>query len=119
MALTSKRFSRDAALQSAANNSPPLRAGAAGDGVKTLQASLVELGFAMPVSTKQGKISADGIYGAETTKVVRDFQNKHGLSADGVAGRDTLTRIDQIYAGLEAAAAAKERFLDRAAYGWT
>lgn len=34
-------------------------------------------------------ISADGKYGANTERAVKDFQRKHGLKADGVFGRDT------------------------------
>jgi len=34
--------------------------------------------------------SLDGDYGAGTQKAVTDFQKRHGLTQDGVAGRDTL-----------------------------
>lgn len=34
-------------------------------------------------------ISADGKFGADTERAVKDFQRKHGLKADGVFGRDT------------------------------
>lgn len=51
-------------------------------GVKVLQADLNKLGF--------GPIDVDGSYGRETRAAVRAFQIKHGLQADGYAGRQTL-----------------------------
>lgn len=35
----------------------------------------------------------DGIYGSKTTKAVRSFQRKNGLTADGVAGPATLKAL--------------------------
>jgi hypothetical protein len=52
----------------------------------------------MPISFRGGK--PDGIYGKETTAVVRQFQIDQGFSPDGWdgrAGRDTLTRLDQLF----------------------
>ncbi len=37
--------------------------------------------------------SVDGIYGAKTEAAVKRFQQKHGLTADGVAGPATLAKI--------------------------
>lgn len=37
--------------------------------------------------------SVDGIYGAKTEAAVKSFQQKHGLTADGVAGPATLAKI--------------------------
>lgn len=112
MALTSRRFAGAEPLQAAARNAPPLRSGAAGKGVELLQGALLDLGFPLPVSTGNGARRADGVYGNETAKAVRDFQTGEGLSADGVAGRDTLTRLDQILSAEDAkrrAVAAAER----------
>jgi len=119
MALISQRLGRNQHLQTAATNKPPLRAGSNGEGVKTLQAALVELRFRMPISTHNGKIAGDGIYGEETTKTVRLFQQQQGLSADGIAGTDTLNRLDQIFVGREAKASTRDRFFDMLNTLWT
>ena len=119
MALLSQRFGRSPKLQTAALNSPPLRSGSSGDAVKTLQASLVELRFPMPISTHAGKISGDGIYGVETAKIVKIFQVEQGLTVDGVAGTDTLHRLDQIYLAKEAREALRDRMTLRMASLWT
>jgi peptidoglycan hydrolase-like protein with peptidoglycan-binding domain len=99
MALSSPRFSRDRDLQLASQNRPPLEEGARGDGVKILQRALIDLDFDMPKSTTTG--SPDGVYGLETKATVQAFQRDNGLTADGVAGQDTLNRLDQIFSALE------------------
>jgi peptidoglycan hydrolase-like protein with peptidoglycan-binding domain len=109
MPLVSRRFSRNDRLQTAARNSPPLGHGATGVAVEILQSTLVELGFPMPISTRNGQIAADGIFGTETANTVRAFQKLQGLSADGIAGRDTLGRLDQIVSAREAAHMAQDR----------
>jgi peptidoglycan hydrolase-like protein with peptidoglycan-binding domain len=99
MALSSPRFKRDPNLRLAANNQPSLKVGARGEAVKILQQALIDLGFAMPRSNTGG--FPDGIYGSETEATVKAFQRANALSADGIAGRDTLLRLDQIYAARE------------------
>ncbi len=37
--------------------------------------------------------SVDGVYGWRTANAVKDFQRKHGLTADGIAGPATLAKI--------------------------
>ena len=95
MALSSARLSRNKDLQAAAENRPPLEVGSNGDAVAILQRALIDLGFSMPKSTQSG--SPDGIYGGETQATVQAFQRANGLTADGIAGRDTLNRLDQIF----------------------
>ena len=57
------------------------RQGDSGSAVTTIQTKLKRWGyFDGPV---------DGIYGSKTTKAVRSFQRKNGLTADGVAGPAT------------------------------
>lgn len=115
MPLVSRRFAGNEQLEAAARNAPALRVGAAGKGVGLLQAALLDLGFPMPVSTGHGAKRADGVYGYETAKTVRAFQGRENLAADGVAGRDTLTRLDQICAAGEAtrrAVAAAQRAMN-------
>jgi peptidoglycan hydrolase-like protein with peptidoglycan-binding domain len=56
-----------------------LAPGTVGDTVKKLQQSL--------------GIAADGQYGQNTAKAVREFQSKNGLDADGLAGPATLAKM--------------------------
>lgn len=59
--------------------------GDSGSAVTTIQTKLKRWGyFDGPV---------DGIYGSKTTKAVRSFQQKNGLTADGVAGPATLKAL--------------------------
>jgi len=94
MALTAARFTSIAQLVRASQNSPPLAQGATGQGVQALQLALVELGFAMPRSTKEGTRLPDGIFGPETRSVVTEFQRAKGLKPDGIAGLMTLRALD-------------------------
>jgi peptidoglycan hydrolase-like protein with peptidoglycan-binding domain len=73
-----------------------LHLGDTGNAVKCLQIALVAAGFPLPGSTKRGTVRADGIFGLETQGAVIKFQQSNGLQADGLAGRMTLTRLDQI-----------------------
>jgi peptidoglycan hydrolase-like protein with peptidoglycan-binding domain len=98
MALRSKLFAGSPRLETAAASSPPLRRSERGDAVSRLQTALVAVGFPMPVSTCGGTRPADGIYGDETVMVVGKFQVREKLSADGIAGRDTLSRLDALLA---------------------
>ncbi len=118
MALISRRFADNERLQIAAENSPPLKKGATGKAVEILQRTLIDLGFAMPNSTAQGKKLADGIYGDETARTVLAFQAQQGLQQDGVAGRDTLNRLDQLLAAAEAMKSAM-RPIEAQRYVWT
>jgi peptidoglycan hydrolase-like protein with peptidoglycan-binding domain len=95
MALRSPRFAQNQRLQRAANNNPPLRCGETGEAVRLLQQALIDLGFPMPISVRRFG-SPDGIYGNETTTRVREFQTNNGLSADGIAGHDTLAKLDAL-----------------------
>jgi hypothetical protein len=65
-----------------------LKRGSRGNDVKTLQTNLTKLGF--PCG------SIDGIFGEKTEKAVREFQKKHGLSIDGIAGPKTLGKIAEL-----------------------
>ena len=55
-----------------------------GDAVTKLQNRLVKLGYIN---------KATGYYGSDTVKAVKNFQNQHGLSADGMAGVNTLNKL--------------------------
>ena len=94
MALTSQRMANNRRLQAAAENSPPMRKGETGEAVQILQQALIQTGFPMPVSTQAG--SPDGIFGNETVNTVYRFQAREGLQRDGIAGHDTLHRLDDL-----------------------
>ena len=52
-----------------------------GDNVKSLQKSLISLGYL------KGK--ADGVFGSKTEEAVKKFQKANDLTVDGLAGADT------------------------------
>ena len=56
--------------------------------VLLLQTHLAQLGFF--------DVEPTGYYGEITETAVKDFQRAYGLDADGIAGPDTLSRIDEI-----------------------
>lgn len=61
--------------------------GSTGNEVKSIQKKLRELGFYSG--------SVDGIYGSQTQSAVKKFQKSVGITADGIAGKNTL-----LYLGL-------------------
>ena len=63
-----------------------LRKGATGSAVKNLQTKLKKLGFY--------NAYVDGSYGDTTVAAVKAFQKKYNLTADGVAGSETLKKLD-------------------------
>lgn len=65
-----------------------LQYGARGDSVKNLQTQLNNLGFNVG--------SADGIYGKNTQAGVRAFQQKYGLTVDGIAGNQTFGQLSKL-----------------------
>jgi peptidoglycan hydrolase-like protein with peptidoglycan-binding domain len=97
MGLASKRFAAVQRLQAASNNKPPIGYGEQGEAVRVLQMAFISLNFDMPISTKHYTALPDGIFGAETKTTVKAFQAKHGLVQDGIVGRDTLGKLDQIF----------------------
>lgn len=62
-----------------------LRSGSKGTQVKVLQWLLNESGYDCG--------EADGIFGAKTVAAVKAYQKAKGLSADGICGKNTWTRI--------------------------
>lgn len=62
-----------------------LKQGSKGDEVKSLQTSLNNAGYSLDV---------DGIYGAKTAAAVKDYQTKNALTADGIAGTNTLAKLN-------------------------
>ena len=62
-----------------------LKTGSTGELVSALQTRLKTLGFFTG--------NVDGQYGSATAKAVKDFQKANALTADGVAGTQTLTKL--------------------------
>ncbi|MFG6319107.1 MAG: peptidoglycan-binding protein [Clostridia bacterium] len=59
--------------------------GSSGDEVKQIQTKLKSWGY------YSGSI--DGVYGTQTVNAVKKFQQKNGLTADGIAGEKTLAAL--------------------------
>ena len=64
-----------------------LKNGDSGDEVKALQEALAALGYDVG--------EPDGAFGATTEEAVKQFQADSGIEADGVAGPQTLTAINE------------------------
>jgi peptidoglycan hydrolase-like protein with peptidoglycan-binding domain len=73
-----------------------MKPGEKDEAVAIVQQALVDLGFVMPIITGNGQMLADEIYGPETTSVDRKFQTTFGLAVDGVVGRQTLHKLDEL-----------------------
>jgi len=76
----------DSAIKCTVSTSTTLRQGTISDAVKTMQERLITLGYLTG--------SADGNFGPKTALALIAFQKKNGLSADGVAGTRTLTKLN-------------------------
>lgn len=95
--LTSPQFRASQRLQQAANDDPPMRRGEQGEAVKLLQQALLDRGYNLPISTQRSG-APDGMFGPETFHVLQSFQTAYGLAHDGIAGRFTLTLLDELQA---------------------
>lgn len=73
MALAYPPFTASKDIRNASMNKPPLKTGSSGGGVYILQASLIDLGYKMPISTKKTGFP-DGKYGNETVAAVIQYQ---------------------------------------------
>ena len=62
-----------------------LKIGSTGTEVKSLQQKLIELGYLSG--------TADGIYGNKTAQAVKSYQKAKKLTADGIAGQNTLSSL--------------------------
>ena len=68
---------------------PTLRRGSTGEYVTLLQTKLIQLGYDV------GATGADGKFGDKTAAAVRMFQRDHGLTQDGVVGKNTWASLDE------------------------
>ena len=66
---------------------PTIREGAAGNTVREAQCLLQLWGFYV------GPMGVDGAFGPLTTKAAKGFQTSRGLTADGIIGPNTWTRL--------------------------
>ena len=65
-----------------------LQIGSKGDDVKWLQQKLIDLGYDL------GKWGADGDYGKQTAKAVKQFQMDNHLQVDGKVGPKTFKALE-------------------------
>ncbi|MGN0995475.1 MAG: peptidoglycan-binding protein [Candidatus Ventricola sp.] len=97
--LPSKRVGTFTAAQRKASASSAdnayLKEGTSGEVVKDVQTKLKALGF------YSGSIT--GNVGDKTKQAIKDFQAKYGLTVDGVAGPQTIAKIDAVYSEKKAA----------------
>ena len=66
-----------------------LQYGDTGSDVKTLQTKLNKVGY---------KLAVDGSYGNATRSAVKSFQTKYKLEIDGIAGKNTIAKLDAVIA---------------------
>ena len=68
---------------------PTLRRGSSGEYVTLAQTLLIQRGYDL------APYGADGKFGAKTEAAVRAFQEKNGLTVDGVVGRNTWAALEE------------------------
>lgn len=68
---------------------PTLKKGSKGEYVTFLQTKLIQKGYDL------GRWGADGDFGSQTEKAVKQFQKDHGLTADGIVGARTWAALDE------------------------
>jgi peptidoglycan hydrolase-like protein with peptidoglycan-binding domain len=95
--LRSPVYAGQPVLEAAFDNAPPLAEGMTGSSVAAVQQGLVDAGHDLPVSMQGGR--PDGIFGGETDTAVREFQGTNVLGVDGLVGRETMGRLDELAGG--------------------
>ena len=80
------------------SDSAYIKLGSSGENVKSVQTKLKAMGL------YAGEIT--GNVGEKTEAAIKAFQKKYGLTADGIAGPQTLAKIDAAYASSGASASA-------------
>ncbi len=77
----------------------PLRQGSAGPNVQLLQRRLNRISTSYPAIPKI--YPTDGVFGPETERAVKAFQEVFGLTPDGIVGNATWYRVQYIYNGVK------------------
>ena len=80
---------KTASSSSSSSSATRLEKGNTGSDVKDLQTKLKKLGYY--------DAYVDGDYGDTTVAAVKAFQKKYNLTADGIAGKETLKKLDSVY----------------------
>ena len=80
---------KTASSSSSSSSATRLEKGSTGSAVKDLQTKLKKLGYY--------DAYVDGDYGDTTVAAVKAFQKKDNLTADGIAGKETLKKLDSAY----------------------
>ena len=80
---------KTASSSSSSSSATRLEKGSTGSDVKDLQTKLKKLGYY--------DAYVDGDYGDTTVAAVKAFQKKYNLTADGIAGKETLKKLDSAY----------------------
>ena len=80
---------KTASSSSSSSSATRLEKGSTGSAVKDLQTKLKKLGYY--------DAYVDGDYGDTTVAAVKAFQKKYNLTADGIAGKETLKKLDSVY----------------------
>ena len=92
--LRSKLLSHDDTIRSVVRDGGEIKKGDWGDAVRCLQAGLIELGFHLPRSTKNGSEYPDGIFSHDTVSAIAAFQLRESLPSTGIADAATIDRLD-------------------------
>jgi GH24 family phage-related lysozyme (muramidase) len=82
-----------------------LQIGSNGSAVAQLQLNLNQLAHAGVFKLPVGELKGTGTFGENTEATVKAFQKSQQLEVDGIAGPDTLGRIDTLRGGIIASAA--------------
>jgi peptidoglycan hydrolase-like protein with peptidoglycan-binding domain len=74
-----------------------LQFGDSGDSVRVIQYFLAFLGYFIP---ELPQIAITGQFDENTRDAVLTFQNRYGLTVDGIVGRSTWNRMQEVYRGV-------------------
>lgn len=90
LTLKNDRFKADPELAKVLTGQATIGRGTSAETVKKLQNALLDLGYALP------KFGADGDFGGETTRAVRQFQTDQNREVTGKLDAATLTALDKV-----------------------